>query len=204
MRSFLCLYTAGVTGAVSMATELVGARYLFPDFGSTMTTWAAIIAVFIGACAIGNVVSAWMTPWFQRRNSWYWGSLLIAIWGIFLMVTPFFAWESSRWSAHVHLGLTGAMLASSIIFVVPCFLAGLLSPLVADWFHAGSQGRGVSRTVGFLGAVGSMGCIVGIIGANNVILEIMTVDQAMRLLGAILLLVASLVFGYAYIKRIAS
>ena len=59
----LIYVNAFITGAVIMAFEMLGSRYLNPYFGGSIYTWGALIATVLGALMVGYFVGGWLADW---------------------------------------------------------------------------------------------------------------------------------------------
>ena len=60
-KAFIFLSIAFVEGATVMACELLGAKMTAPFFGTTIYSWAAVLAVTLGGLAGGYYFGGWMS-----------------------------------------------------------------------------------------------------------------------------------------------
>ena len=117
---------AGWSGFFVMSVELLGGRLLAPTFGSSIYVWGALITVFMLALSIGYLAGGrWSThaPSVRRLG----GILIVAA----LSIVPIlFAGPDllDGVASVVPDPRFGSLLGATILFFVPTFFSGMISP----------------------------------------------------------------------------
>ncbi len=126
MHIALSYLIAGWSGFFVMAVELLGGRLLAPTFGSSIYVWGAIITIFMLALSIGYLAGGrWSThaPSVARLG----GILIVAA----LSVAPMLVWGVPLLD-HVATLVPdprfGSLLAATVLFFIPTFFSGMVSP----------------------------------------------------------------------------
>ena len=122
----LCYVIAGWSGFFVMSVELLGGRLLAPTFGSSIYVWGAIITIFMLALSLGYLAGGrWSTHAPSVRKL---GSILV-IAAISVLPTLAFGVELLDWTAAmVPDPRFGSLLGSTVLFFVPTFFSGMISP----------------------------------------------------------------------------
>lgn len=144
-----------IASACIMILELVAGRIVAPYVGVSLYTWTTIIGVVLAGISLGNYVGGQLAD--------RWGSLrLLGILFLLAGATSFgvlaVEWASrsvpSNWPIVLRIVLLVMML-----FFVPCFVLGTISPVVAKLAVRDLSKTGA--TVGKIYAAGTVGSIVG-------------------------------------------
>jgi len=125
-KNFL-LFIVFITGAAVLVIEVTATRILAPYFGNTLFTISSIIGVILGALSLGYYLGGVLADRHPRLSVFF---LLILAAGLFSLLIQLFS--------ETFLPLLGGMLgmkvgppvASLILFFVPSFLLGMMSPFV--------------------------------------------------------------------------
>ena len=145
-----------------MIIELVGVRFIAPDFGTSIYVWTAIIGVILGALAFGY----WYGGRLADKSATDEGLMVI-----FLLASV--AWLASVWLRDSILELAGAMpgglrgqafVASLLLFAPVSALLGMVSPYLVKLKLVNLKTAG--RYVGGLYAAGTVGSIAGTFAAG--------------------------------------
>lgn len=183
------LLTAGLTGALVMAVEVLGARVIAPFFGVSLFVWTALIAVTLLALATGYVAGG---RWSDRSGSpalLFW---LIAGAGALLLLVPFA--KAAVLQAALPFGLRWGAFASALaLFGPPLFLLGCVSPFlvrlaVKEWSQLG-------RTVGLMYAVSTAGSFLGTVITGYYLVAELGLSRAFQASGTMLLALAAMYFA---------
>jgi len=149
--------TVFVASGAIMSLELVAGRVIAPYVGSSLYTWTAIIALFMGGMSLGNYVGGKVAERFRVRRAL--GVLLLAGGlGVALLLAlnpllgqmPFLIEQA--WPIRILLHVL-------LLFFLPATILGTVTPLVAKMALGLEQGEG--RTIGLVFAFGVAGSIVG-------------------------------------------
>ena len=122
----LCYLIAGWSGFFVMSVELLGGRLLAPMFGSSIYVWGAIITIFMLALSLGYLAGGrWSTHSPSVRKL---GGILVVA-AVSVLPTLLFGVQLLDWSAAlVPDPRFGSLLGSTLLFFVPTFFSGMISP----------------------------------------------------------------------------
>lgn len=159
MARVLSYCVAGWSGFYVMAIELLGGRLLAPYFGSSIYVWGAIITVFMLALSLGYLAGG---AWSMRAPSLRRLGLLLLLAAIVSL--PVLAWGDAALdeiSIRVRDPRFGSLLAAVLLFFLPTFVSGMISPyavrlLVADRGSSGRSAGGLYFVSTFGSAAGTL------------------------------------------------
>ena len=176
--------TAGLTGALVMVVEILGARMIGPFFGVSLFVWTALISVTLLSLAGGYAFGGRLA---DRHPSADWLYGLIAAAGLSLILTTWF--KVGVMQLALGFGLRGGtFVAAALLFGPTLFLLGCVSPFLLRLAAASLSSLG--RTAGMLYAASTAGSFAGSAFTGFYLLGYVGVSQAMRLTGGILILLA--------------
>jgi predicted O-methyltransferase YrrM len=183
----------GLAGLCVTVVELAAARALAPHFGQSVHVWAAVIAVLLGALALGYGRGARGA---ERGGSPARPIVALLVGAVWLALAAVLAPTLCRALTPVGLpapgslpiGLTGSVLASLVLFAVPVGVVGVVSPWLV---RAVDGGEGRARGAGFVYAAGTLGSLVGC-GLTPLVLLQTLGTRATLWLGAGLLVLTAL------------
>ncbi len=179
---------AGWSGFFVMGIELLGGRLLAPYFGSSIYVWGAIITVFMLALSLGYLCGGCASlhaPSLRRL-----GMIQLAA----AAATAPVLLAGSALLERLSLGLGdpryGSLAAAALLFFVPTFVSGMVSPyavrlLVADRASAGHH-------AGKLYFVSTFGSAAGTIVTSFYLVLYLEVNQILLLMLGVSVLVAAL------------
>lgn len=125
-RVAVCYVVALWSGFFVMGVELLGGRILAPNFGSSIYVWGALIAVFMLALSLGYLAGG---RWSQRDPSLARLGLLLG--AAALTTLPVLA-LSGRVLEDLAFAVPdprfGSLSAAALLFFVPTFFSGMVSP----------------------------------------------------------------------------
>ena len=154
-----------------MGAEVAAGRLLAPSFGTSTLVWSSLIGVVLGALAIGSLVGG---RWSRRPGALAETFAGIAASGALLATLPALARplvartlaELARGHAFALLAGFAAVLA---LLVVPIVLLGAASPV---FVQASASPGDVGAAAGRLGALGTLGSLVGTFGCGVVLVPL--------------------------------
>ncbi len=156
-RSYKYELIAFLTGGSVMVLEIVGARLIAPNFGASTYVWTAMIGVILTALAVGFAVGGRLA---DRYNDASVLSLLLIMAAILVLAMGMFQEGILEDIARFGLDLRlGALLAAAVLFALPSFLIGMVSPHLAKIRVTSLETTG--RSIGKLEAAGAFGSIAG-------------------------------------------
>lgn len=156
-----------------MGVELLGGRLLAPTFGSSIYVWGAIITVFMLALSLGYLAGGrWSTHSPSVRRL---GLLLIV--AALTVIPLLIAGESMLdWvGIHVPDPRFGSLLAACLLFMVPTFFSGMISPYAVRLLVRDRSSSG--RHAGQLYFVSTFGSAAGTLLTSFYFVLLMPVNQ---------------------------
>lgn len=140
-------------GGCLMATEILSARMMAPYFGSSLFVWAAVLAITLGALALGYYNGGKYSTKPQRVYTLF-SFLFVA--GIWLVLMPFIAQITLNIVYRFELFQAVIIGALTILFV-PMFLMGSVSPMIigilSENFKEGGKIAGRIYAISTLGGI---------------------------------------------------
>ena len=157
IRSVRYELIAFLTGASVMVLEIVGARLIAPEFGTSTYVWTAMIGVILGSLAVGFWIGGKMA---DRGGSAASLGLILFTAAILVFFTGVFQQRVLSDIAGIGLDLrVGVLLGALLLFALPSVLIGMVSPHLAKIRVTSLDTTGVS--IGRLEAAGALGSIAG-------------------------------------------
>jgi predicted membrane-bound spermidine synthase len=177
-----------LSGAVLMGVEIAGAKILAPGFGTSTYVWGSIIGLFMGALAAGYYLGGILA---DKRPSFSVLATIVSLAGLLTALIPRIGPKVSDYIAIQNLGpVLGPLLAATIIFFVPSFLMGMVSPYAVKLNTRSLAGLGV--VAGRLYALSTLGSIIGTLITTFVLIPSMFVSNVLQMLGITLIATAAL------------
>lgn len=162
-NKYFLYVTEFFSGMSVMAVELGASRLMAPYFSSSQIVWTVIIGVIMIAMALGNVWGGRTADKKPSPDKLYGRLLLAAVWialipfagrylivGISLLLAVFVTKNFLVWAA---------LFACLAVFAFPCVLLGTVTPSLVKYSVSSLDDNG--RTVGELGALNTIGSIIG-------------------------------------------
>lgn len=190
----VCYAVAFWSGFFVMGVELLGGRVLAPNFGSSIYVWGALIAVFMLALSLGYLAGG---AWSQRQPSLARLGLLLAAAALTaLPVLPLSITPLENLAIAIPDPRFGSLAAASLLFFVPTFFSGMVSPYCVRLLVDDEQSSG--RRAGQLYFVSTFGSAAGTILTSFYLvlwLEVNTILLSLIGISALLALAAGLTQG---------
>ncbi len=155
----LCYFIAFWSGFYVMGVELLGGRILAPHFGSSVHVWGALITVFMLALSLGYLAGG---RWSQRAPSLRRLGLLLAAAALTTLPVPMFQNVLLEGiAAAIHDSRFGALTGAALLFFIPTFFSGMVSPYCVRLLVDAMESSG--RRAGQLYFVSTFGSAAGTI-----------------------------------------
>lgn len=113
-----------ICGGAVLAIEILGTRIIGPFYGVSIFLWSALISVTLIALSIGYMLGGRIA---DKKNDYKTLALLIALAGIFTLLIPFVRDYVLKFTEVFGLR-TAVLLSSFILFFLPLFFLGMVSP----------------------------------------------------------------------------
>jgi MFS family permease len=187
MRSATAAALVFVGGFVIMVLEIVGARFLAKDFGSSFHVWVSQIGVVMIALAAGYYLGGALADRWQRLAFL---ALLLVPSGLFVLLIP----NSAAWVLDTIINRHPAdqpippfwqkldpVMGSALIFLLPCLVLATLSPYM---IRLSTQTLAqVGRMSGLIIAASTIGSIAGVFVSGFLLIDHLRLSTIFRLTG---------------------
>ena len=189
MRNVVAAILVFLGGFAIMVLEIIGARYLAKDFGSSFYVWVSQIGVILTALALGYYVGGALADRFRRIS--FLAFLLMPA-GVITFLIPHFGPRLMTALIERHplgrdipviwLKLDPAI-GSALVFLLPCFVLATLCPYVIRL--AAHKLTHVGRISGLVYAASTVGSIAGVFVSGYVLIDQMGLASIFRLTGVL-------------------
>ena len=189
MRNAAATALVFLGGFAIMVIEIIGARYLAKDFGSSFYVWVSQIGVILIALALGYGVGGALADRFQRISFL---AALLAPAGLITFFIPNFAAHLidaiiMRHPLDRNIPLLwqklDPVIGSSLIFLLPCFGLATLSPYMIRL--SARHLAHVGKISGLIIAASTIGSIAGVFVSGYVLIDQVAVPNIFRAVGAL-------------------
>lgn len=190
-QRLLCYLIALWSGFFVMGVELLGGRLLAPNFGSSIYVWGAIISIFMLALSLGYLAGG---RWSLHQPSMSRLALLLAVAAVTaLPVLPLTGAPLENLAQAIPDPRFGSLAAAALLFFVPTFFSGMVSPYCVRLLVVDDQTSG--RRAGQLFFVSTFGSAAGTIltsfylvlwfEVNAILLSLVSISLLLALLGVL-------------------
>ena len=154
--SIKIMILAFLSGFISLELEILATRFLTPIFGSTIYVWTSLIGMTLLFLSIGYFIGGKLAD--KKIITLDFLGVNVLVIGIYIGLLPFIARSILR--NFYTLGLiSGPLLSSLLLFMIPMTLLGFIVPTAIKLFtHSLSE---VGTKAGEIYAVASLGSIAG-------------------------------------------
>jgi len=153
-KKFILLVIAFFEGAAVMACELFGAKMIAPFFGTTIYSWAGVLAITLFALASGYYVGGMLTTRFNSIKLLY---IILLSSGLFLFLMPYIS--QFIMIASKNLPIINGLIISLLVFIFPpIFFFGMVSPVIIHSLVSSIDITG--KTAGKVYAVSTIGGVL--------------------------------------------
>ncbi|MDP2727294.1 MAG: fused MFS/spermidine synthase, partial [Dehalococcoidia bacterium] len=179
-----------ISSTCTLVIELVAGRIMAPYVGVSLYTWTSIIGVVLAGISLGNFVGGRLAD--RRASPAVLGILFFAGGLATLGILIATAWVTAAPMPTGFSLVTKIVVFTTVIFFLPCFILGMVSPVVVkltlkDLGEAGN-------VVGMIYAFGAAGSILGTFLTGFLLISSLGTRSIIWLV-ALVLIVMGLVFG---------
>jgi MFS family permease len=179
-------------GFILMVLEVIGARFLAKDFGSSFHVWVSQIGVVLIALALGYYLGGALADRWQRVS--FLLPLLLPAGVVLLLIPNCAAWliEAIITRHPVDQPIPPVwqkldpVLGSMLVFLMPCVVLATLSPYMIR-LSTRSLSE-VGRSSGFIIGASTLGSIAGVFVSGFILIDHMRISSIFRLMGGLTLL----------------
>jgi hypothetical protein len=188
MRNAAAATLVFVGGFIMMVLEIIGARYLAKDFGTSFHVWVSQIGVVLIALAVGYYVGGALADRWQR----------LSFLAVLLMPAGIVLWLIPNWTGWIINKIISRhpqeadipaiwqkldpVIGSALLFLLPCVVLAILSPYMIRL--ATPTLAQVGRSSGFIIAASTIGSIAGVFVSGFVLIDHFSLSTIFRLMGA--------------------
>ncbi len=190
MKKFYLEVVVFVSGAVVMAYEIIGSRMLGPYVGTSIQVWSSIIGVILMSLSLGYYFGG---RYADKKPEFSLLAKIIIAAAVFIIISTATKDVLLKSMLDVVKNVNFISLtASLILFSVPGFLLGMVSPFAARLKMKSLKTTGA--TVGNLYAISTVGSITGTFMAGFYLIPSFAVSHILYILSASLIIFATGLF----------
>lgn len=178
-----------LTGAAVLVIEIIAMRILAPYFGTTIFSFSSIISVILAALSFGYFFGGRLAD--RRPHEWvFYGLIFLAgLSTIFLEVLVHTLLPALGLAFSIVLG---PLVSSIVLFFMPAFLLGMLSPFAIKLHALHTPQKGVGTVAGEIFFASTFGSIFGSLLAGFVLVPQLGLSAIVLGVGLVLLLMGSI------------
>lgn len=195
---WLACCAAFVASFCMLVIEIVAARIMAPYVGVSLYTWTSIIGVILAGISIGAWAGGIVADRRPRSSTLAWLFLIAGICALFIAPLADAIGASESLERIAPTLLTRVLLIAVLLFFLPAFLLGMISPVTVKLALASLDTSG--GIVGKIYAFSTLGSIAGTFATGFVLIAWLG-TRTVLLSVAIALLLSSLLFSGA-LRRI--
>jgi spermidine synthase len=176
-------------GFANLATEIIGPRLVASLFGSTTIIWAIIISITLIGISLGYFLGGRVPPGRVLRVL----PILLVLNAIWLLAVSWLVWKIPGDIASA--GYLSITVTCCIAFFPPAVLFSMTSPLVIALLTSIHPPEVISRDVGNIYALGTLGSVLGALAAAFVLIPYVGLSTSLRMFALGALIYAILLFS---------
>jgi len=184
----LLLLSVFFTGGSVLVIEIIAMRILSPYFGNTLYTTSSVISVVLAALSLGYYWGGIIADKYPRYDIFY---LIIFFSGLLTLFTQFLYVVLLPIIALMFSIVIGPLISAPLLFFLPAFFLGILSPFAiklyqTDSEHIGSNSGKIFFCSTFGSIVGSLLCgflLIPHIGITTIVIGTGTLLSAWGFIG---------------------
>lgn len=182
-KNHILLFVVFITGAAVLIVEVTAIRILSPYFGNTIFTASSVISVILAALSFGYYFGGRLA---DRHPSpkWFYGIIFLSGLSIFLLQLIVFLFLPTL--GYNFSVVSGPLVSATILFFIPSFLLGTLSPFAIKLQQLGMPKAGMGRVIGDVFFWSTFGSIFGSLSAGFILIPHFGVNQIITVTGATL------------------
>ena len=181
------IYTLAFTGGfIIMSLELLGGRVLAPYFGSSIYVWGSIITIFMLSLSLGYLFGGRLSLHHPSLTRF---GMIFAVAAVLLYPLVYSAEPAMVWIfRHIEDPRYGSLAASSLLFILPTVILGMISPYSVRLLVASTHESG--QVAGRLYFVSTMGSALGTLATSFYFVLWFEINTILTLMAVTLLLLA--------------
>lgn len=181
------------SGFANLAVEVISPRLFSSLFGATTLIWAIVISVTLLGISLGYYLGGQIS----HRRAGQALPILLIVNAAWLLATSWIIWEAPTYVGQ--LGRAAIGLTAFAALFVPATIFGMVSPLVITLLSANQPDAQLSKTVGTVYALGTIGSVLGALAAAFYLIPWVGLSTSLRLF-AVLLTLFSVYWSMRYYR----
>jgi spermidine synthase len=174
----------------TLVIELVAGRIMAPYVGVSLYTWTSIIGVVLAGISSGAYVGGLLADRYPRASTLGWLLFLSGLGALFISpLTNLIGRTTIQATLMIRI-----LLLTAIIFFIPSFLLGMISPVVVKLTLKNLKKTG--NIVGKIYAFSTLGSIIGTFSTGFFLISWMGTRNILLTMGAILIVSAPIFGGF--------
>lgn len=175
------------SGFAIMVLEIIGARFLARDFGSTFYVWIGQIGVVMIALGAGYYIGGWIADKIPRVS--FLGVLLVIV-GVITFLIPNISTPIIEYIVQRHpidkpipeiWQRLDPVIGSALVFLLPCLVLAMVSPFMIKILSRDI--KNIGKISGFIIAGSTLGGIVGVFASGFLLIDIMRISSIFKVVG---------------------
>ncbi len=188
---------AFTAGAAVMIIELAAIRILAPWFGSSLYTWTGLIGVILTAMSAGYYAGGWLA---DKKTSFLVLSHILAVAALFIVAIPLCSHLFEAPLARYNV-ILGPVLASLLMFALPGFFLGSVSPYIIRLVSLLSADKHIGLSAGTVYMVSTIGSVLGTFASGFWLIPRLDLEHVFWFTGIAIALLAALGYFLSFRHR---
>jgi spermidine synthase len=188
---------AFTAGAAVMIIELAAIRILAPWFGSSLYTWTGLIGVILTAMSAGYYAGGWLA---DKKTSYLVLANILAAAALFICAIPLWSHVLGTPLAKYNV-ILGPVVASLLMFAVPGFLLGSVSPYIIRLVSLLSADKHIGLSAGTVYMVSTIGSVLGTFASGFWLIPHLDLEHVFWCTGIAVALLALLGYFLSFWQR---
>lgn len=187
-----------ITGAAVLVVEVLALRILSPYYGNTIFSASSVISVILAALSLGYYYGGKLADKYPSLKIFFGIIFVSGFWVFLLQVFILFALPNI---AHKLSLIYGPLITAIIMFFIPSWLWGMLSPYVIKLQQVLSPQQGIGTISGKVFFWSTLGSILGSLATGFVFIPNFSVNNIIMSVGAVLMLMGFVVLMFLRLKK---
>ena len=183
------LFVVFLTGAAVLVVEILAVRILSPYYGNTIFTVSGVLSVILAALSVGYYLGGRLADKHPSEKIFF---SIILISGLLVLLLQLFTIILLPSMGHSLSMVSGPIVSSLMMFFVPSFLLGMLSPFTIKLQQLRLPEQGVGTISGRIFFWSTLGSILGSLMTGFVLIPNLGVNEILIYTGSLLVLLGLL------------
>lgn len=182
-KKYIILFVIFITGASVLVIEVVAVRILSPYYGNTIFTVSSVIGIVLAALSFGYYTGGKLADKYPSLKLFYSIILFSGISVLFLQILKLLVLPALGYSLSI---VSGPLVSAIILFFLPAFLLGMLSPFAIKLQKSRIPKEGIGTVAGKVFFWSTLGSIFGSLSAGFLLIPHFGLNQIVIAIGILL------------------